>query len=142
MTDRPTCINHGCNRLVDWSGTRYRPVCGMCSKAGWGSDRGFKYPPGVTPFRTGYCSNHDGHLGFVCPIDYEKAPWAIGLTQIDHIDGNHMNNVIENADELCTICHPQKGKLNGDFKKNNVYDYKAERAKRMALKAALKAVVA
>ena len=66
------------------------------------------YREGVTPFRTGKCSNQTGHLGFTCPIDYEKSSWVIGHTQIDHVDGNHLNNTAENCQELCDICQQRK----------------------------------
>ena len=117
---RPSCLNEGCEKPVAWSGTRWRPVCSMCHV------RGYKNLPlaeGVTAFKTGYCSNKDGRLGFECPIDYDAAPWAVGVTQIDHIDGDHLNNVPENCMELCDMCHKQKGKLAGDFRKQNRYTY-------------------
>ena len=115
---RPTCINPGCNKPVAHNGNRYRPVCSHCHKAGYGAH---DYAAGVTPFRTGKCSNQSGHLGFVCPIDYDRAAWAVGNTAIDHIDGNHLNNTLDNVQELCDCCHKQKGKINGDFKQQNVY---------------------
>lgn len=116
----PTCLNIGCDRPCAHSGARYRPFCSHCHIAG------YKKTPlrdGVTSFKTGKCSNSDGHLGFVCGWDYKKAPWAIGNTQIDHIDGNHLNNHPDNADELCDICHRYKGILNGDYKIQNKYTY-------------------
>lgn len=119
---RPTCISHGCEKPVMHCGTRWRPVCHRCHKAGY--DANTDYAPGVTPFRTGKCSNQSGHLGFLCPIDYDKSEWVVGHTQIDHIDGNHLNNVLENCQELCDICHKEKGKRNGDFKLQGKYAYK------------------
>jgi hypothetical protein len=113
---RPTCINYGCNRLVANSGTRYRPVCGHCHRAGYGKH---PYSEGVTPFRTGKCSNQTGYLDFECPIDYDRSPWAIGRTEIDHIDGNYLNNTPENGQELCSMCHRHKGMLTGDYKNQN-----------------------
>ena len=43
-------------------------------------------------------------------MEYDKAPWAIGTPEIDHIDGDYYNNYPDNVDELCAICHKQKGK--------------------------------
>ena len=126
---RPTCLNHGCERPVAWCGTRWRPVCSRCHKAGY--DANTTYAPGVTPFRTGKCSNQAGHLGFLCPIDYSKTSWVLGSTQIDHIDGNHLNNVVENCQELCDLCHKEKGKRNGDFKIQKKYRYKREKVAEM-----------
>ena len=118
---RPTCANWGCDKPVAHCGTRYRPVCDRCHRIGYTTG---VYPPGITPFRTGYCSNKDGHLGFVCCVNYQQAPWAKGKTQIDHKDGNHLNNKPSNLDELCSLCHQHKGMLNGDFKQRGVYYYK------------------
>ena len=111
----PTCINDGCSKNVAHSGQRYRPVCSHCHKAGYG---GQSYAWGVTPFRKGTCSNADSHLGFPCYIDWErvKKDGARIKTHIDHIDGDHMNNVIENCEELCEACHSEKGRKNGDYK--------------------------
>ena len=109
---RPKCINYGCSKPVTNSGQRIRPVCGHCHMAGYGKH---DYARGVLPFRTGRCSNTDSQLGFPCPVNYKTAPWAEGVTEIDHIDGNHLNNVLSNVMELCPMCHKQKGKINGDF---------------------------
>ena len=115
---RPTCINHGCNEPVTFSHTdingkkRWRVHCWRCQKASYGAR---PHAPGVTPFKTGKCSNADGHLGFECPIDYDKAEWMIGVTEVDHKDGDYFNNDESNLDELCPCCHKQKSKLHGDF---------------------------
>lgn len=49
-------------------------------------------------------------------MDYDRAPWALGQTELDHKDGNHTNNTPENVEELCKACHAHKSKLNGDHK--------------------------
>jgi hypothetical protein len=115
MPKAPICINYGCGSpRAKLNEKRYRPVCGHCHHAGYG-----KHPlkEGVTPFKTGICSNKDGHLGFPCPTNYKKAKWAKGITQLDHIDGNRHNNEPENFQELCPMCHHYKGRLEGDFKR-------------------------
>ena len=116
VKNRPICLNPGCGRPVTHCGTRWRPFCQRCHVAGY---KKLPLPEGVTSFKTGKCSNSDGHLGFMCGWDYEKSPWALGLTQIDHKDGNHWNNTPENADELCDPCHTMKGMLQGDYKLQN-----------------------
>lgn len=75
---RPICLNYGCNRYVHNSGARWRPFCARCHKAGYGQAT---LAEGVKPFKTGRCSNQDGRLGFLCPMDYKKAPWAVGLSR-------------------------------------------------------------
>jgi len=117
---RPICINHGCDKIVATNGVRWRPVCGRCHRAGYGKET---FKEGVTPFRTGKCANQSGYLGFTCPIDYDKSDWVIGHTIIDHIDGNHLNNSLDNVQELCDICHKEKSKRNGDFKEQHKYNY-------------------
>ena len=116
---RPTCINHGCNKPVTFThkdeqgNPRWRIHCWQCQKASYG---GRLHAPGVIPYKTGKCSNTDGHLGFDCMIKWTKIPtWAKGMTEIDHIDGDFTNNDPSNLAELCPICHKLKGQLNGDF---------------------------
>lgn len=117
--NHPQCVNYGCDEYVILNGIdkqgnpRYRPHCGDCQKASWG---GKPHREGVTPFKTGKCSNIDGHLGFDCLIKWSKVPeWAKGMTEIDHKDGNNGNNDNSNLQELCPICHKLKGQISGDY---------------------------
>jgi hypothetical protein len=118
---RPTCVNPGCEKpsvpmkgRVGEDGVRYRVFCGNCHKNSY-SD--FPLDEGVKRFKTGRCSNTDGHLGFPCCVDWDKSETA-GLkisTEIDHKNGNPNDNRKRNLQELCSICHKEKGKRNGDF---------------------------
>jgi hypothetical protein len=119
MPKRPICINHGCstpvgvkNGKVTDPNPRWRAYCSDCQVANYG---GKKYKPGVTPFTTGRCSNQDSHLGFACSINYKKYPHFIGMTEMDHKNGDHTDNRKSNLDELCPMCHKLKGKLSGDY---------------------------
>ncbi len=123
---RPTCINKGCTKLVVYSkkdtdgNPRWRPTCGRCHQASYGkikpNGEKVQLAEGVTSIKTGVCCNQDERLGFPCPMDYKKAPWAFGQTEIDHINGNREHNFIKNVQELCKPCHAEKGRRNGDFK--------------------------
>jgi len=119
-TFRPICVNHGCDSPVaTMSGKitdhnpRWRVHCGHCQAASYGK---WPHRPGVTPLKTGKCSNVDGHLGFKCMIKWSKVPkWAKGMTEVDHKNSRNTDNCNSNLDELCPICHKLKGQLAGDF---------------------------
>ena len=116
---RPVCINHGCHQPVTYSNRsqqgipRYRIHCSHCQGASYGRHA---HRPGVRPYKTGRCSDHDGHLGFACATEFDRIPaWAKGTTQVDHRDGDRNNNTPDNLQELCAVCHQLKGQLCRDF---------------------------
>ena len=113
------CANYGCNsKRQDTGSGKLRPLCGTCHLG--------KIRKNIKPIKTGICSNQNGRLGHKCPTDYSEGSIAIGLTELDHIDGNCMNNSPNNIQELCRPCHIAKSKKNGDFsrqvhiKKSNI----------------------
>ena len=118
-TDQPVCINHGCKTPVTYTSVsksgqkRWVVMCGSCARASQG--RG-PWKAGVTPWKTGRCSNQDGHLGFSCTVNYKKNPHFEGMTEVDHKNGDHTDNRKSNLDELCPMCHKLKGKLAGDYR--------------------------
>jgi hypothetical protein len=119
-SNHPKCVNHGCNSFVILQGLdkegnpSYRPHCGHCQAASFGK---WPHRKGVTPFKTGKCSNKDGHLGFKCLIKWSRVPnWATGMTEIDHINGDNSKNALRNLQELCPMCHKLKGQIKGDYK--------------------------
>jgi 5-methylcytosine-specific restriction endonuclease McrA len=117
---RPNCVNYGCGKPVTFSSTdqngnkRWRVHCAHCQKASYG---GHPHAPGVTPFKTGTCSNKDSKLGFPCVIDWNlAAEQNLSIaTEIDHINGDHVDNKHENLQELCPVCHKIKGSREGNF---------------------------
>ena len=115
---RPQCVNTGCEKPVAWSGRRWRPHCSRCHQANYGANT---LAPGVTSFKTGICSNQDAHMGWQCPIDYERSPEFKGVTHVDHIDGNYLNNTKDNVAERCPMCHDRKSRLMGDYKLQGKY---------------------
>ena len=115
---RPICINKGCNHNVgvrtgriDDENPKWGIHCWHCQSASYGKR---PHRKGVIPFKTGRCSNRDGHLKFGCAINYKKSPWAIGMTEVDHKNGNSIDSRIRNLDELCPMCHKRKSHLKGD----------------------------
>lgn len=124
---RPKCINTGCenpvtcskgNELSAPSERSLRTVCSHCHEASYGkvrkSGKIVKLANGVTQFKKAYCENFDGHI-------VEPACTATGLDsaqlELDHIDGNHINNTQGNVQTLCKNCHSKKSIQSGDFRK-------------------------
>jgi len=117
-TFRPQCINHGCyNPVAVFSGIlglakgrEIRTVCSPCHLASYGKK---PLKEGVTAHKKTYCENRDGHLGFACTSTIHGS-WVL---ELDHKDGNHLHNLPGNVETLCKICHAQKSRLAGDYKK-------------------------
>jgi 5-methylcytosine-specific restriction endonuclease McrA len=100
----------GCDRDVAKSSKNvYRSVCSRCHTAGYKN----KVIDGVTPIKKSYCENIDSRIGFTCTttIIYQ------GQLELDHIDGDHFNNIPSNIQTLCKDCHSVKSHLNKDYKK-------------------------
>jgi 5-methylcytosine-specific restriction endonuclease McrA len=122
------CANHGCFDTVCYSSVRkdgtkkWRPHCSHCQGASWG-----KHPhrTGVTPFKTGMCSNHEGRLGWACLTNWSAVePTDTFITEIDHINGDHSDNRLENLQELCVACHKKKSKQENNYRGHR-YKYKS-----------------
>ena len=110
----PKCINDGCEanaKLSNWAKWSFATECATCQKY----RREDKEREGITRHKKAYCENHDGHLGFTCPIPRDGwIGWEASL-QLDHIDGNHWNNQPENVETLCQLCHMRKSVSSGDL---------------------------
>jgi len=116
---RPTCINPGCGKpVIVKSGTiekntGWRVHCSHCQTASYG---GHPHAPGVTPFKKGTCSNTNSRLGFPCVINWDLVNEDMKVaTEVDHKNGDSTDNRKRNLQELCPICHRQKGRLQGDY---------------------------
>tara|TARA_R110002072_G_scaffold47140_1_gene130210 strand:- start:4257 stop:4781 length:525 start_codon:yes stop_codon:yes gene_type:complete len=114
----PKCINYGCINDVairHWSAQNdpsLKTECSRCSSARIKN----KSLDGIIFHKKNYCENKDGILGFICPMDktrYNEFPCDV--YHMDHVDGNHHNNNIDNLKTFCSICHARKGKESGDF---------------------------
>lgn len=114
----PNCINVGCCKPVQvrhWSNTGLPSLKTECSTCANARKKG-KSPTGVTIVKKHVCENHDGKLGFLCPIDAARyAEFPSDCYHMDHVNGDHRDNRPENIMTLCTMCHTRKGKESGDF---------------------------
>jgi len=114
----PVCINNGCKNNVairHWSiqgDPSLKTECCKCAN----SRKKNKIIDGITFHKKKYCENKDGILGFICPMDKERYnEFPNDIYHLDHLDGNHYNNLLDNLKTFCSICHTRKGKENGDF---------------------------
>lgn len=118
----PKCVNHGCDNDVavrSWSNWSFKSECSGCQT---NRKKGI-IRKSVVIHKKKYCENIDGHLGFKCPVP-SKELWVgfeIGCLDLDHIDGNHSNNVPDNVKTYCKLCHNKKSIEYGDCnnKKNS-----------------------
>ena len=83
--------------------------CRNCNKT-------FSYKENVTRHKKSYCENADGHLGWTCPVS-TFVGFETSL-DLDHLDGDHHNNVPSNVKTYCKLCHGRKSILNGDCNSN------------------------
>ena len=85
-----------------------RSECSHC----YGARRGkWEYDVYVRPeIKKDYCENRDKRLGHKCTAT------IMGWLQLDmdHVDGNHYNNIPENIQTLCKNCHSWKSHVNED----------------------------
>ena len=113
------CININCENNATYSavnkdGTkRYRAVCDKCHRASYGA---VPLQEGVIEVKKSYCENIDSRFGYKCTA---HIPYS-GALELDHIDGNRDNNIVENIQTLCKVCHSYKGHKANDFKKGRV----------------------
>ena len=114
----PKCINEGCENSVairHWSAQgdpSLKTECSRCADA----RKKNKNIDGIIFHKKKYCENKDGILGFICPMDKERYnEFPCDIYHMDHLDGNHHNNNLNNLKTFCAICHTRKGKESGDF---------------------------
>jgi hypothetical protein len=113
----PKCVNEGCDRNVlvrEWKYWSFKSECSRCTDA----RKNGKIIPGVTIHKKSHCENHNGHLGWVCPVPRDGWIGFENSLDLDHLDGDHFNNVPENVRTYCKLCHGRKSLINGDCDSN------------------------
>ena len=97
MKHRPLCRLCGRNPVKKKTGKRggpgkFKTICGTCDN----NKRGYRVHRKETCERCGFVPEHQCQL------------------HVDHIDGNHDNDAVENLQTLCANCHALKTILNKD----------------------------
>lgn len=123
----PTCANINCENKCAYARKTvqgfnvWRAFCNQCHIAHYKrckkTGKAHLLAKGVKSIKKGRCSNTDCRLGFKCKARKGK-PFSYP-TDIDHIDGNRLNNKLTNLQELCRDCHTRKGSENKDFSRRN-----------------------
>lgn len=112
----PHCVNEGCNNFVqvrEWKYWSFKSECSACATA---RKKGVTRP-NITQHKKNYCEN-DGHLGFSCPVPRDGWVGFENSLDLDHLDGDHYNNVPANVKTYCKLCHGRKSLENGDCNSN------------------------
>ena len=114
----PKCINSNCENNVairHWSIQGIPSLKTECSRCSSSRING-KIISNITFHKKHYCENKDSLFGFKCPMDETRyGEFPSDIYDMDHKDGNHNNNSIDNLITICKICHARKGRENNDF---------------------------
>ena len=113
----PKCLNTGCNGNVlvrEWKYWSFKSECSTCTSA---RKKGITRP-GIIQHKKSFCENEDGQLGWVCPVPRDGWIGFENSLDLDHLDGDHHNNVPSNVKTYCKLCHGRKSIINGDCNSN------------------------
>jgi len=120
----PICVNDGCNNDVivrEWKYWSFKSECSRCTQA----RKNNKKIDGVKIHKKNYCENLNGQLGFKCPVTASTIQESIkawkeyrASLDLDHADGDHLNNNPDNVKTYCKLCHNRKSKNTGVWNSN------------------------
>jgi len=113
----PKCLNTGCNGNVlvrEWKYWSFKSECSTCTSA---RKKGITRP-GIIQHKKTFCENEDGQLGWVCPVPRDGWIGFENSLDLDHLDGDHQNNIPSNVKTYCKLCHGRKSLINGDCNSN------------------------
>ena len=105
----PYCINEGCNKYVtvrEWKYWSFKSECNRCSKA----RKLGKILQGITIHKKKYFENKNSHLWFDFSLTKDFKGWD-GFKMafdMDHINGERVDNKTENLKTYCKLCHYRK----------------------------------
>jgi hypothetical protein len=130
--EEPKCVNFGCNNKVtcrEWKYWSFKSECNRCMTARkekrYIIEENIRYfvdkkgkKLNVIMHKEVFCENHDGHLGFKCPVPHENWSGFESGLDLDHVDGNHYNNDPSNVRTYCKLCHGKKSIESGDCNSN------------------------
>lgn len=156
MSERPTCINEGCDgkaHLIQYNKKtgkpNWRKYCGPCHQLAIAKRAGFD---SVTEYQTDRLTKIAKEKGFKSLTDFlnSKHPYRKhrknycenvdgrlgykctativwnGQLDVDHIDGNPTNQAEHNLQTLCKNCHSYKTITNKDYKSTGRTRYRRE----------------
>ena len=130
----PKCVNDGCTKDVvvrEWKNWSIKSECTSCIDCRKnkkyiiqnnkkiikkGSKRSIIND--IIIHKKDFCENFNSHLGFKCPVNKEEWSDFAESLDLDHLDGNHMNNTPINVKTYCKLCHNRKSKQTGDWNSN------------------------
>jgi hypothetical protein len=104
--DEVTAINAGFKTVYEYK----HSIATQKGFTDWRAYKNSKHP--YRKYRKDYCENIDGRLGYTCTTT------IVHMIQldVDHKDGNHLNNKPRNLQTLCKCCHSYKGLIYEDYK--------------------------
>ena len=130
----PICVNIGCDNQItprEWKNFSLKSECTSCADCRkrklYVTENGKRIIKAGTKktikndkiiHKKDFCENRDSQLGFACPVKINDWSDFSESLDLDHIDGDHENNVPKNVKTYCKLCHNRRSKNKGDWNSN------------------------